>query len=117
MIAGAQQIKDLIVSKNMRCQPPMGMPKQAPGRNLGCGIELAAIRSKGTKHLDPACSCQRSATARTAGPLNRKSYRQRTSVADLLGEACKLPELRALSFKLKPCSSANGQVVVDPGRK
>lgn len=117
MIAGCQQVKDLIVRKNMRRQTSMGMTKQAPGRNLGGGIELATIGSKGAKHLDPTCSRQRSATVGITGPLNRKSYRQRSRVAELLGEACKLPELLALSFKPKPCTSANGQVIVNPGRK
>jgi hypothetical protein len=38
-------------------------------------------------------------------------------MANLFGEARKLPELHAFSFKSKACTSAHGQVIVDPCRE
>jgi len=87
-------------------------PASERGQNI-----LYSVFAERPKHLDPACRRQWPSAAGTAGPLNGKSYRQRTRMANLFGEARKLPELHAFSFKSKACTSAHGQVIVDPCRE
>src|SRR5580698_315938 len=43
MIAGSQQAKYLVIRKYVWRQSSVGTSKKSAGRNLGCGVELAAV--------------------------------------------------------------------------